>query len=126
LLELAGAPPAPLARGRSLGPALRGEPLDPAPIVLETSRLEDVRALVDGDWKYVERRAPEPRAQLFDLAADPAELHDLAAERPEELERLRALLRAELEGAASRRPVPVTVPLDEATLERLRALGYGH
>jgi choline-sulfatase len=126
LLELAGAPPAPLARGRTLAPALRGEPLDPAPIVIETSRLEDVRALVDGDLKYVARRAPEPGEALFDLAADPGELRDLSAERPDDLSRLRALLRTELDGAVARRPVPVTVPLDEATLERLRALGYGH
>ena len=45
-------------------------------------------AVRDGDWKLVQNRPGEP-FRLFDLAADPGERIDLAAERPE---RLRDLL----------------------------------
>ena len=53
-------------------------------------------ALRDGRWKLV---MPEPGTddpvELYDLQEDPFEEHDRAAERPETVERLRALLEAE-------------------------------
>jgi arylsulfatase A-like enzyme len=49
----------------------------------------------DGDLKLVRRRDKED--ELYDLAADPFEATDLAAERPEDLERLRELLEVERE-----------------------------
>jgi tetratricopeptide (TPR) repeat protein len=74
--------------------------------------------LREGRLKYVHKLRPE----LFDLAADPAELHDLAAERPEELLRLRAQLErilASAEPVHSARAAP-----EPAQVEALRALGY--
>jgi len=72
--------------------------------------------LRDGPLKYVELPLPE----LYDLDADAGELRNLAASRPQDLERLRGRLgqlRARDHGV---KPVAE----DSETLERLRALGY--
>jgi len=66
--------------------------------------------------KYVDLPLPE----LYDLGADPKEEHNLAATRPQDLDRLRALLtRLRSEDRGTER-----VKEDPATLERLHALGY--
>ena len=49
------------------------------------------QAVRAGDWKAV-RNGPAAAVELYDLRADPAERHDLAATRPAESERLTALL----------------------------------
>ena len=70
----------------------------------------------DGALKYIDLPLPE----LYDLAPDPAEARNLAATRPQELERLSGrlkALRARDRGARPARESP-------ETLERLRALGY--
>jgi arylsulfatase A-like enzyme len=69
-------------------------------------------------------------ALLYDLAADPRETRDLAAERPADLARMRARLAAA--GAAIGLPAldaklgegGGAPAMDEATREQLRALGY--
>ena len=52
-----------------------------------------------GDWKLVRQRvlrAPDEGAwELYDLAADPTESHDVAAEHPGVVERAVRLLRRE-------------------------------
>ena len=77
---------------------------DPHPIdALMDVTIDPVRslrawtALTDGRWKYV-FLAYEGREQLFDLAADPGELHDLAdtEEHAQELERWRERMAAHL------------------------------
>ena len=76
-----------------------------------------LRGVVDGGLKYVDLPLPE----IYDLGADPGEQKNLAASRPQELERLRgrlARLRAGEVAAGAR------VQEDESALERLRALGY--
>lgn len=59
--------------------------------------------------------------ELYDLAADPGERHDLASRRPEDLERILAALRESDSGRAveteSRR-------LSDELVDELRALGY--
>jgi len=83
------------------------------------SRLKALRA--DGG-KYVLAPAPE----LYDLAADPGELHDLAASRPERAAALHDRLVAAVEeidpDPASAPAVPLTVGPEQQ--EALRALGY--
>jgi len=51
-------------------------------------------ALYEGDWKLVQSQGSDRRPQwsLYDVAADPLEARDLAAERPEVVERLRNAL----------------------------------
>ena len=55
------------------------------PISKVVGGVRDFRACRQGNWK--ELRLPEPfgngRWQAYDLANDPGELHDLAAEHPE-------------------------------------------
>ncbi|MFN7143384.1 MAG: sulfatase [Myxococcota bacterium] len=129
--------------GRDLAPALRGEPLAPAPSFAEEWAGKTHRATVrDGDWK-LHRGA---RTALFDLAADPREERDLAAERPDVVARLEGLLAAYFAAAEAGRPIatvdwaaaatsgavwePGAAPAadaaeaSEATMKALEALGY--
>ena len=72
------------------------------------------------DWKLVEYPRLEGgwRRELYALATDPGETRDVAAQYPEELERLSA----ELEHWAAS-PLPAS-GLSDSDLEALRALGY--
>ena len=47
---------------------------------------------------------PVPQFQLFDLAADPGEKHDLAAAQPERLEQLKSRLTALIAAGRTRSP----------------------
>lgn len=80
-------------------------------------------------WKLVQRR-PGRRAadkalryELYDLAADPLESHDLAAERPEEVRRLRGVLLGWMKEGAGAAPRGQEQETEEQ-LKALRALGY--
>lgn len=77
------------------------------------------RALFDGQWKYVHG----PRQELFDLAADPKELHNLVAERPD----VAASMRDKLVDFLKRNSPPGgsrMVAVDSETRAHLQALGY--
>jgi arylsulfatase A-like enzyme len=86
------------------------------------------RLLRDGDLKLVSTSLGQDL--LYDLAADPGETRDIAAERPEALREMRARMQsviASLDLPALDAPLAVgedAPELDEATRERLRALGY--
>lgn len=83
--------------GISVLPVLLGEdpPLRP-PMYWELRRWQPGRdkyltyAIRDGDWKVV-RKDPELPVELYNLADDPGESHDLSASRPEVLRRLISL-----------------------------------
>lgn len=77
LLELELPDGGPASPGRDFSPTLRGESLDgwQDEAFLE---FENVRALRTLEWKYVERLGEEPPFELYDLRADPQELHNLA------------------------------------------------
>jgi arylsulfatase A-like enzyme/Tfp pilus assembly protein PilF len=61
-----------------------------------------------------------PRPELYDVASDPGETHDLSRERPDAVAKLRQAVRAlRQRGRASAFAAP-----DAATQERLRSLGY--
>ena len=66
-------------------------------------------------WKYV--RAPRP--ELYDLAADPGEAHNVLAQRPDVVAELSARLDAVLADE-----VPVEEKIDDTVLEKLQGLGY--
>ncbi|MBL9154553.1 MAG: arylsulfatase [Verrucomicrobiales bacterium] len=65
--------------GRSLVPTFSGRPVERDAIYWEH---EGNRAIRVGDWKLVAKGATGPW-ELYDLAADRSETHDLAAEKPE-------------------------------------------
>jgi arylsulfatase len=82
-------------KGVSLLPLLRGEAdeVHPADTTFGWELLGQ-RSVRQGDWKIVwDQRLPEEerRWQLFDLASDPFEQHDLSASNPEQLARMVAL-----------------------------------
>jgi arylsulfatase A-like enzyme/Flp pilus assembly protein TadD len=80
----------------------------------------ELRALYLGPWKYVHG----PRPELFHLKDDPRELHDLAAERPEEARSMQAALRTFLAEHASPAAADAAYEAGEETRRRLAALGY--
>lgn len=80
----------------------------------------DLAAVRVGDLKYIDA----PRPELYDLAVDPNEEHDLCRERSDDAHRLKEQL-TELEsgwrGATPSRPAE---EIDPDTRARLAALGY--
>lgn len=82
----------------------------------ERFRIAPHRTVVEGNLKLIATARPE----LYDLAADPEEKSDLAATRPDDVARLRALLEAK--GAVP--PGASSAVLDAETVQQLAALGY--
>jgi len=95
-------------QGRDFSPLLRGEPMEtPREVLLEmvgnprwSLDLLDWRGLTDERWQYAFFETG--RELLFDLAATPDKLTNLAADNPEQCAELRARLLTLL--AASREP----------------------
>jgi arylsulfatase A-like enzyme len=84
LAEIGGAPVLAEAEGRSLIPALRGQALDDMPVYSEALYrvYYELKAVLHGGYKLIYR--PENgHLELYDLRADPAEQHDLAAQAAE-------------------------------------------
>ena len=113
--------------GVSLAPTLRtGTPPPGRPQYAESLvpllhfGWSDLRVFRDGRWKYV----LAPRPELYDLATDPGEQHNLAVQQPTRAAALHAALATLLhqERRRSTASARVSVPLD--LLERLGALGY--
>jgi arylsulfatase A-like enzyme len=123
LLALAELPPLPETVGRDLTPWMRGGGGDPAPAYLETfaTRLDlemsPLLGLRSPRYKYV--YAPEP--ELYDLEADPQELHNLATEQPRVALRLEQALLHRIDGAP---PVRPNLQLDDTPRAMLESLGY--
>lgn len=72
-------------------------------------------AIYDGPWKLIRSSAGE--RELYDRAADPGELRDLAAREPERL----AAMEAALDAWLAANPPPPDAPLPEGERERRRA-----
>lgn len=128
LLGLLGQPIPDGLPGRDVRPLFEGRELEPArALVAELDLGFDLDAVRSGDLKLlVDRRSG--RTELYDLARDPAEQRDLSELRPDDVERLRALLGAELERArADGQPFAPDAPLSmsPAELDALEKLGYG-
>jgi arylsulfatase len=133
-------PPAEGFEGRSLVPYLDGEALPAQPVFAESGKSYfpdmipgritfDVRgrfrSVVSGDWKLIWTPGQTgPREyQLYDIANDPDEIHDLSREFPE---RVRALA-AEITAWMARAPGAQTAgapAIPESDRDALEALGY--
>jgi len=81
------------------------------------------KAIVTDRFKLI-RDDPTGRLELYDVIADRAERHDLAAREPGVVERLRPLLEEAVERAAERSRTAPEPPGDETLLDKLRSLGY--
>ncbi|MEZ5332718.1 MAG: sulfatase-like hydrolase/transferase [Thermoanaerobaculia bacterium] len=126
VLDLLGLPGAAGVQGRSLAGSVRtGEEPEPAELYAETlsPRLAhgwgELRALLQGPFKYIHG----PRPELFDLASDPRELHDLAAAEPERVAGMQREL-SRLISTHAARDLPQGTRPDDETVRRLMALGY--
>jgi arylsulfatase A-like enzyme/tetratricopeptide (TPR) repeat protein len=123
VLDALGVEPPSGLSGRSLLPlaaGARGESELPVYFEALSASLNQgwapLHGLIDDQLKYVSLPIPE----LYDLSADPHESRNLAAERPEALERLQARLARAREGERG-----VQRLREEASVrERLRGLGY--
>ena len=99
LLELAGLPQRPQQHvdGMSLVPLLKGDPLARGPLFWHYPHYGNQGGapggvVRDGDWKLIEWY--EGGVELYNLASDLAEKHNLAAENPAKLKELQARLAA--------------------------------
>jgi arylsulfatase A-like enzyme/Flp pilus assembly protein TadD len=124
LLELAGLPPLPAASGSSLAAPVREGAASPR----AAAWVETLATQLDLGWsplygartaseKYV--RAPEP--ELYDLAADPRELANVAPQRRARAAELDAWVEEQL---AAGRPVAPSFAPNAAERAQLEALGY--
>lgn len=93
--ELAGAklPEGKVFDGLSFAGLLRGQPMPKRDhLYWELHEGKFVQAVRQGDWKAV-KNGPQAAIELYDLANDPQEKHNLAAEQPEKLAELTRLLK---------------------------------
>ncbi|MEO6954600.1 MAG: sulfatase-like hydrolase/transferase [Polyangia bacterium] len=94
LLDLVGRPAPKSMMGRSLVPALLGQPLPAVPVIAEMltapSWQHKWRAVVDAGWKLLDKQS-EGSLELYDLPHDPTEQKNLAETETERVKKLRAL-----------------------------------
>jgi arylsulfatase A-like enzyme len=144
IVELAGLPPQPGTESESLVPLISGaRPTRTKPLAFHARYFfEDGThwlAVRDREWKLLartpelgnpdERKAPRWRLdeeddtyfELYRIADDPAEQHDLYEQHPEQITRLSKLLAG---WGTTQHQGPRRPEIDDATREQLRALGY--
>ncbi len=128
ILDALGQPIPEELPGRSPMPALLGSD-EPAPRYTISGFMENWRAIVIGNTKLIQQTTRAPR--IYDLAADPHEAHDLAAERPVAVRLARGLLGLAMAATDDshrardrRRHRPETIQIDEELESQLEALGY--
>jgi arylsulfatase A-like enzyme len=87
-----------------------------------------LRALRAGTWKIIEANPGNPRGlpeiELFDLTADPGETRSLAAKDEGRWKAMRARMDHTTADALKAAVTGEQIEVDDATRERLRALGY--
>jgi arylsulfatase A-like enzyme len=93
ILELTGTPPEPSFQGKSLVPELYGKPAEPRDVIVDLPRTSDNdrrRALIHGHVKII-AWGDDYSWELFDVAEDPLEEHDLKKSKPELFAEMKAL-----------------------------------
>lgn len=124
--ELYGLQPDAELDGRSLLEALEGAPLSPDEHLISEIFQLNVLGFREGDVKLLLKLSEERDAvldtELYNLAADPGEKHDLSGESPH-MERLLSNAKAYLQ-AQSRSDSGRAHEVDPQTREALESLGY--
>jgi arylsulfatase len=131
VLDLEGIDPSPKMTGRSLLPLVRGEPDSSERVVVTDGR--GTRGIMSGSWRLIAREGAAQKTiygdkevtvaeELFNLAEDPGERHNVAKTEPDRL----AEMRARLESALKNAPVVGTPvgPEDAALAGRTLALRF--
>ena len=123
ILDLVKAPGVGGLRGRSLKPLLEGTGTLTPPAVYSEALYaryhfgwSELTSLTDERFRYIKA----PREELYDLARDPHERTNIAAERPQPRQALRGALDRVAAGATIQAPSEVSAD----ARERLQALGY--
>jgi len=122
LLDLARLPPLPDAEGRSLQ-ATWGEGRaadEPAYVESLFGRLSFGWAPLYGWHDRQMMFIDAPRAELYDVQADPGQLHDLSGTRTADASRFHRII----EAAVSKAPVAEPASTSREAGDRLRSLGY--
>lgn len=86
-------------QGRSLVPLLNGDSVPSRPVFSMQSwpgsrfheLVSGTYSVIDGRWKYIQY-LDKHEEELFDLESDKADLHNLSAEHPQEVARLRSMV----------------------------------
>jgi len=89
---------------------------------LPASSYDNLFVATDGRWKLIHHREKPQHDELFDLASDPGELHDVASAHPEQRQRLLRYLEQRAPWDVER-PGAETGPGPDAGA--LHSLGYG-
>lgn len=115
--------PAPAGiQGASFLATLQGEDGARSAAYLDTPSGSQSGILRDG-WKLIESQDIRPR-RLYHLDSDPQERHNVAADHPEEVERLAAELARHREGNETGRVVGESISVPDMVRKALEALGY--
>jgi arylsulfatase A-like enzyme/cytochrome c-type biogenesis protein CcmH/NrfG len=114
-------------QGRSLLSELRGESTNPGRSLYGETFLprihfnwSELRGSENEKYHFID--APQP--ELYDLASDPGELHNLFAEKKAVAEEMRAKLAGIIRDYSAGKEMAEKTGLDPALMERLKALGY--
>ncbi len=113
-------------QGHTLRGAIDGKTAEGSPIYSETflPRLHfnwsEVRGLQQQSYKFIDG----PKPELYDLGADPGELHNLFAGKPAVSQELRSRLGSVVTRYTQGKGLAEKMPLDPALSERLKELGY--
>ncbi len=128
ILDVCGLPPAEGAVGRSLLPIVRGEePQAPPRVVFSEVDFGGhfARSLREGPRKVIRaQRGGDRRTLAFNLDEDPGETRDLTGPGTLWTERMLTRMDEFRQIAASQAVPGVNIVIDEATRERLKAIGY--
>lgn len=124
LLDLFGMPPVDTVTSRCLSPLLNGEKMSDQDCYSETHCLfnshnfAEQRCLTTRQWKYISTTKPE----LFDVKADPGELKNLIAEKPDIAKEMLGKLLDRFDSWKPGKTKPATQ--SEETRKALESLGY--
>lgn len=116
-------------QGASVLPEILGKPLPSAPptqlysesfLPLLHFDWSDLRGIQVGKYHFID----VPKPELYDIATDPGELHNIYAQKPAIAQELKSQLEAlEQKYTAGHQQVQA-MPLDPVLMERLKSLGY--
>lgn len=127
ILDFVGVKAPPIMGGQSYAGTLRGKGGDRAQSAVFATGVKWEPAMFSARtsrYKLIRDRS-SGKEQLYDLKSDPGEHRDIAASQSETVKNLRTQIERDVERAKKIQLArPASVEIDNATKERLRALGY--